>query len=151
MDGRRVILIEVKGDVAVLLPVEKASHAVGNVVAGQGEHVANVDLAAAAGNLLHFALGHPAVLQNPVHIFQEDAPALGQVYPPSALFKEGHLQFLFQGGNGAAERGLGNVQLFRRFSVILILCHRLKVVQLVECHNASPSGMVLPNTSIISS
>ena len=91
MDGRRVILIEVKGDVAVLLPVEKASYTMGDIVAGQREHIANVNLAAAAGDLLHLALGHPAVLQNPVHVFQENMPSLGQVYPPSALFKEGHL------------------------------------------------------------
>ena len=91
MDGCRVILIEVKGDVAVLLPEEKASHTVGDIVAGQREHIANVDFAAAAGNLLHLALGHPALLQNPVHVFQENMPSLGQVYPASALFKEGHL------------------------------------------------------------
>ena len=71
----------------------------------------------------------------------------GQADAFSLAVKELGIQFLFQIGDGVAQRGLGNVKLPGRQRILLALGDFLKIVQLLKIHGALPlppaSGEVL--------
>jgi hypothetical protein len=85
------------------------------------------------------------ILQEGHHLLRpglQQPPRVGQRYPPPLPLEDRLAQFLFQVGNGPAERRLGNAELLCRTGETLPLSRFQEVAQLEQFHGrASPRVM----------
>ena len=62
---------------------------------------------------------------------------LGELHALAPAFKKADVQFLFQVGDGVAQRGLGHMELRRRLGELAALGDLLEIVELLQVHSAS--------------
>ena len=105
----------------------------------EGGDVAHVDVALPrAGGPLQGGVHRVQAAQEGVHLLKIEQAVFAQFQVASLSEKEGDSQLPFQAGDGGAEGGLGDHQLFRGPVEVQLSGCCPKIIELIQCQIAAP-------------
>ena len=132
-------LPKAEGDLLIAWLLEKGPHRLGHEFGGEGGDVAHVDVALPrAGGPLQGGVHRVQAAQEGVHLLKIEQAVFAQFQVASLSEKEGDSQLPFQAGDGGAEGGLGDHQLFRGPVEVQLSGCCPKIIELIQCQIAAP-------------
>ena len=139
-------LPEAEGDLLIAWLLEKGPHRLGHEFGGEGGDVAHVDVALPReGGPLQGGVHRVQAAQEGVHLLKIEQAVFAQFQVASLSEKEGDSQLPFQAGDGGAEGGLGDHQLFRGPVEVQLSGCCPKIIELIQCQIAASSQKTRKN------